>query len=276
MTTSDPTRSDTDTGTGTGTLPAPAPADTDDGTGDGAERPGDTDSGADTLVEPELEGIAVASMRVLVAGAHGKVGRRVLRRLADTGHTPVAMVRDPGQAEEVRAQGAADVVVADVTGDLAGDLAAVLPSIDAIVYSVGSGPGSGAASKAQVDQAGSDRLVELAELHLVPRYVMVSSQGAEDPSQVEGDMRAYLQAKHDADERLMASGLRWTVLRPGSLTDEVGSGMVRVTTAPARGEVSRDDVAAVIVACLTEVATVGRVLSVHSGNTLVPEAVALE
>lgn len=232
------------------------------------------DSPADTLEEPLVEPVAVASMRVLVAGAHGKVGRRVLRRLADSGHTAVAMVRDAAQSDEVIAHGAADVVVADVTDGLTEALAAVLPGIDAIVFSIGSGPEGGAASKAEVDQAGSDRLVALAEVHLVSRYVMVSSQGAEDPTQADGDFRAYLQAKHDADQNLMASALRWTVLRPGTLTDDVGHGTVRVTLGPATGEVTRDDVAAVVVACLTEPAAVGRVLSVHAGDTLVPDAVA--
>lgn len=244
--------------------------------GAGTDIPGDDLIGDESaLVQPQAEDVDIASLRVLVAGAHGKVGRRVVRRLADAGHTPLAMVRDPAQADEMRSHGAVDVVVADVTGDLADSLRAVLPSTDAIVYSVGAGPGSGAASKAEVDQAGSDKLVELAELHLVPRYVMVSSQGAEDPDQVEGDMRAYLQAKRAADDRLVASGLRWTVLRPGSLTDDVGTGTVSLTEHPARGEVTRDDLAAVVVACLTEAATVGKVLSVHSGDTLVPEAVAL-
>ena len=88
-------------------------------------------------------------------------------------------------------------------------------------------------------------------------------------------MRACLQPKADADEALAASGLQWTIVRPGSLTDDPGTGRVSLSTeSGGRGPIPRDDVAAVLAACLATPATAGTTFEAFSGDTPIAEAIA--
>jgi uncharacterized protein YbjT (DUF2867 family) len=108
----------------------------------------------------------------------------------------------------------------------------------------------------------------------VRRYVIVSSMGAADPSSGSEQMGPYLEAKHDADEALAASGLDFTIVRPGMLTDEPGSGRVELAASLGRrGQVSRDDVAAVLVAVLGAGNTIGKTFELLAGDTPIEEAV---
>ena len=210
-------------------------------------------------------------MRVLVAGSHGKIGRRVVQRLHDRGHDVVAMIRDPAQAEEMAALGGEPLVA-----DLTGDLSAAPQGCEAIVYTAGAGAGSGAAKKQTVDRAGSDKLVDAAPAAGVRRYVMVSSMGAEDPEAGDPAMRPYFEAKAQADAHLRDSPLDWTILRPGRLTDEDGSGRVDLAASLGRrGEVSRDNVADVIVALLETGRARRRTLELLDGDTQIDVALAL-
>jgi uncharacterized protein YbjT (DUF2867 family) len=103
--------------------------------------------------------------------------------------------------------------------------------------------------------------------------VMVSSIGADRPD-ASGGMRPYLEAKAEADRYLMASGLEYTIIRPGSLTDGPGTGRVRVSTELGdRGPIPRDDVAAVIAAVLDAPNTIGVTFELFGGDLLVAEAV---
>ena len=207
-------------------------------------------------------------MRVLVAGSHGGIGRRLVRLLADHGHEAVAMIRDADQADELRALGG-EPLVADLTGDVSGAPA----GCDAVVFTAGAGPGSGAAPKQTVDRGGAQKLIDAAVAHGVRRYVMVSSMGAGDPGSAGEQMRPYLEAKGQADAALRDSGLDWTVVRPGRLTEDAGTG--RVDTAESlgrRGEIPRDDVAAVLLACLERPATAGLTFEVLSGDTAIDAA----
>ena len=122
-----------------------------------------------------------------------------------------------------------------------------LHGADAVVFAAGAGPGSGPERKRTVDYGAAVKLIAAAEAAGVDRYVMVSSIGAHQPEAGQGPMRAYLQAKADADEALAASGLQWTIVRPGSLTDDPGTGLVSLSTdLGRRGPIPRDDVAAVV------------------------------
>lgn len=208
-------------------------------------------------------------MRVLVAGSNGQVGRRLVRRLVERGHVAVAMIRDPEQAGALRELGA-EPLVADLTGDVSD----TPRGCDAVVFTAGAGPGSGPGPKQTVDRGGAEKLVGAAERHGVPRYVMVSSIGAHDPA-AGGPMQPYLEAKAQADARLAASGLRWTIVRPGSLHDEPGDGLVRASAAPGdRGPVSRDDVAAVLVAVLERDDLDGVTFELFDGDETIDAALA--
>jgi uncharacterized protein YbjT (DUF2867 family) len=208
-------------------------------------------------------------MDILVAGGHGKVALRLLKLLADQGHTARGLIRKPEQAADLQAVGASPVI-----GDLENDesLAGYVKGADAVVFAAGAGPGSGAARKRTVDLGGAIKLADAAVETGVRRYVMVSSIGAEAP-EAGGSMRPYLEAKAEADAYVVASGLDCTIVRPGGLTDDPGTGLVRATRELGhRGPVPRDDVAAVLAACLTTPATIGVTFELFAGDTPIAEA----
>jgi uncharacterized protein YbjT (DUF2867 family) len=208
------------------------------------------------------------AMRVLVAGSHGKIGQRLVRLLTEQGHQPVAMIRDVDQAAELRHLGGEPLVA-----DLEGDLGAVTEGCHAVVYTAGAGAGSGAAKKETVDRQGAEKLIASAVRHGVRRFVIVSSMGADAPEEGPEQMRPYYAAKRAADDALATSGLDHTIVRPGQLTDEPGDGGVSVALSLGRsGQVSRDDVAAVLVACLTDDRTVGKTFELLDGDTPIVEA----
>ena len=211
-------------------------------------------------------------MDILVAGGHGQVALRLLTLLSERGHTARGLIRKPEQAADLRAVGAVPVL-----GDLANDpsLSPYVKGADAVVFAAGAGPGSGAARKQTVDLGGAVKLADAALATGVRRYVMVSSIGADRPEAAGDAMRAYLEAKAEADRYLSATGLDHTIVRPGSLTDDPGTGLVTVSTQPGgRGPVPRDDVAAVLAAVLTDPGTVGLTFELFAGDTPIGAALA--
>ena len=211
-------------------------------------------------------------MNILVAGGHGQIALRLLKLLAEQGHTARGLIRKPEQADDLMAVGAVPVL-----GDLENDesLSAYVEGADAVVFAAGAGPGSSADRKRTVDLGGAVKLADAAKAAGVSRYVIVSSIGADQPDVLGDSMRPYLQAKAEADAYVQASGLDWTVVRPGSLTDEPGTGRVRLTSELGnRGPVPRDDVAAVLAAVLQAPNTIGATVELFTGDTPIDEAVA--
>jgi uncharacterized protein YbjT (DUF2867 family) len=140
----------------------------------------------------------------------------------------------------------------------------------------GAGPGSGPARKRTVDYGGAVKLIDAAKANGVRRYLIVSSMGAGDPDAGAGPMRTYLQAKADADTAVRDSGLDFTIVRPGGLTDDPGTG--RVEAAPSlgrRGSITRADTAAVLLAALDTPSTIGRTFEVLEGETPIAEAIGV-
>jgi uncharacterized protein YbjT (DUF2867 family) len=183
-------------------------------------------------------------MKVLVAGAHGKTARRLVRMLAEGGHEVRGLVRKEDQMPDVEADGAEPLLVNLEVGEVEGAVGRAVEECDAIIFAAGAGPGSGAARKETMDYGGAVKLVEAAEKHGVRRYLMLSSMGAGNPGGGSEVMQPYLLAKARADERLQESDLDYTIIRPGSLTNEEGTGRIEAAEALGRrGEISRDDVA---------------------------------
>lgn len=211
-------------------------------------------------------------MDILVAGGHGQIALRLLKLLAEQGHTARGLIRSEAQADDLRAVGAVPVV-----GDLENDasLDAYVKGADAVVFAAGAGPGSGDARKKTVDLGGAVKLADAAVATGVRRYVMVSSIGADNPAAGGETMGAYLSAKAAADEYVLGTGLAATIVRPGSLTDEPGTGLVTVSTAFGnRGPVTRDDVAAVLAYVLGAPETAGLTFELFNGETPIAEAVS--
>jgi uncharacterized protein YbjT (DUF2867 family) len=203
-------------------------------------------------------------MDVVIAGGHGQVARRLARLLTARGDRVRGLIRNPDHAEDLRRDGA-EPVVADMERE--DDLSPHLGGADAVVFAAGAGPGSGPDRKRTVDLGAAVKLAEGAQRAGVTRYLMVSSIGAHDPSAGPEPMRPYLEAKAEADAAVLATGLDVTIVRPGSLTDDPGTGLVELRAEPGgRGPIPRDDVAAVLVACLDNKETIGLTFEAFSGD----------
>lgn len=204
-------------------------------------------------------------------GGHGKVALRLLRLLAGDGHRGRGVIRKAEQAADLQAAGAEAVLCDLERGD---DLRPHLDTADVIVFAAGAGPGSGPERKRTVDYGAAVTSMQAASDLGVPRFVIVSSIGTHDVAGAAEAMRPYLQAKRDADDALKHSGLEWTIVKPGHLTDARGSGRVQVSrTFGGRGDVSRDDVALVLLECLQAPNTIGVEFELFEGEVPAREAV---
>ena len=220
-------------------------------------------------------------MKILIAGANGNTGYRLVRLLAGGDHEVRAMIRDPAQAGRMEEAGAEPFV-----SDLEGDPSPAVAGRRAVLFCAGGGRGSGPEKKETVDHMGAVKLIEAAEAGGADRFILLSSIRIEYPDTWPERLRVYLIAKEKADRRLMASGLGYTIVRPGRLTDEPGTG--RIAAAQRLGgrgeqdgregrwgdEISRDDTAAVMAACLELENTRGKAIEVLAGEAPIREALA--
>lgn len=211
-------------------------------------------------------------MRIAIAGAHGQIGLRLVRILVGRGDDVVGLIRNPDHAPEVAAAGA-QPVVCDLEHASATEVSEAIGAADAVVFAAGAGPGSGAERKLTMDRDGAVKLLDATQ-PAAPRYVMVSAVGAQSPPPGDGVFEVYLRAKAEADAAVTASGRDWVIVRPGGLTDAPGAGTVRVDTDPFRGQVSRDDVAAVLAAVVADERALGQILYVNGGDLPIAEALA--
>lgn len=211
-------------------------------------------------------------MDIAIAGGHGQIARLLTRRLAGAGDRVRALIRAPSHRDDVTADGAEPVVL-DLEEATASDVAQAIAGCDAVVFAAGAGAGSGAARKETVDYGAAVKLIEAARAAGVPRYVMVSAMGTDEPPEGDDVFSVYLRAKARADRALMDSDLDWTVVRPGRLTDEEATGRVAAARHVERGGIPRDDVAAVLAAVLHSTPA-NTVFELVSGDVPVAQAVA--
>ncbi|QNG36100.1 SDR family oxidoreductase [Geodermatophilaceae bacterium NBWT11] len=218
-------------------------------------------------------------MRIVIAGAHGQIARRLGRLLAGRGDTVVGIVRNPDHTTDLTADGV-DPVVLDLEQASADQVTDVVRGADAVVFAAGGGPDSGVARKDTVDRGAAVLLADAAEAAGVRPYLLVSSIGADSvadgavPEGMDDGFVAYLRAKLAAEQDVLPrTGLDTTVLRPVTLTDGPGVGTVELAPHVEHGEVTRDDVAAVLAALLDHPAP-GVVVELNGGSTPIDEAVA--
>jgi cytosine deaminase len=212
-------------------------------------------------------------VRVAIAGGHGQIALRLARIMSQRGDDVVALIRNADHADEVRNAGAEPAVV-DLEHASEAEVANAISGADAVVFAAGAGPGSGSARKETMDYGGAVKLIAAAKQAGVGRYVIVSSMGADPNASGNDTFSVYLRAKGRADDAVRASGLDATVVRPGGLTNEAGTGRVKLGERLSRGQVPRDDVAAVLAAVLDSPSTIGRTADLIGGDTPIAEAVA--
>lgn len=211
--------------------------------------------------------------RTLIIGGHGKVALRLTPLLVAAGHQVSSVIRDPDQRGDVEA-GGADAVIADVQQLTTDELAAIASGHEALVWLAGAGGGDPDRTKA-VDHLAAVRSMDAAAASGLRRYVMLSYLGAGLDHGVDPDSSffAYAEAKAAADDHLRRSTLDWTILGPGSLTLDAGTGCIELADHPEADSVSRDDVAAVAAAAIDHPATIGRTLNFNAGPTPISEAI---
>lgn len=211
---------------------------------------------------------------VAVVGGHGQVARLLHPLLRDAGHVPVALVRNDTHRAALEAAGA-EVRLLDIEAADEGDVAAALDGCDAVVFAAGGGPDGNIERKRTVDLEGSLKSVAGARAAGITRFVQISAIGVDDPPADDASpvWRAYVEAKRDADAALRESGLDWTILRPGRLTDDPGTGRVALGPDVARAEIPRADVAAAVAAVLDDPTSAGHQWDLVTGDVPVVLAV---
>jgi uncharacterized protein YbjT (DUF2867 family) len=203
-------------------------------------------------------------MNVLIAGAHGQVGQHITTLLGQGDHDARGMVRDEGQVSDIEALGTEAVVA-----DLKQDVTHAVRGCDAVIFAAG----SGGEDVEGVDRDGAIRLIEAAEGQDAERFVMLSSINADNPEDSPDALREYLQAKAEADKRLRSSSLTYTIVRPGPLTNESGTGQIETGDDLDRdGDIPRADVAQTLVAALEMERTYGRTFEILAGDEQIEDA----
>ncbi|MFO8030477.1 MAG: SDR family oxidoreductase [Cyclonatronaceae bacterium] len=208
-------------------------------------------------------------MKIAVLGAHGQIAMLLHPILKSNGHDVVGLIRNPDHADEVQSAGARPVICDVEAHD---DISEAVGHVDAVVFAAGAGPGSGAERKWTVDRDGAIKLMGAAKKNDVRRYVMISAMKVEEPRGNEV-FQEYQKAKSEADKALRGSGLDWTILRPGRLTDDLPKGRIELGTDLESGEIPRSDVAAVVAEVLDTPESAGYQWDVASGTIPIETAI---
>lgn len=217
------------------------------------------------------------SKRIVIAGGHGKIAQILTEMLTDRGDQVVGLIRNLDHTADIQALGGEPVLLDLEHADFE-EVIEALQDADAVVFAAGAGPGSGAVRKDTVDRAAAVLMADAADAAGVTRFVQISAMGAGEPiaDSVDEVFAAYLEAKTAAEQDLAKRDeLEWTILRPGLLTDDELTGLVSLTgPSTVRGDVTRADVAAVVVALLDNPASIGKTLTLIGGEVPIADAVA--
>lgn len=208
-------------------------------------------------------------MKITVVGAHGSIAMKLHPLLIESGHSVRGIIRKEGQKEELIELGV-EPVVCDI--EKTEDISEAVGDADGVLFAAGAGPGSGAERKWTVDHDGAIKLIDAAKKNNIERYLMISAMGLDTPRGNEV-FREYQKAKAEADEALQKSGLDYVIIKPGRLTDAPGTGRVALAEKLDRGEIPREDVAAVLAEIFTTPGLSKITLDLVSGEDSIEEAV---
>lgn len=199
--------------------------------------------------------------KILIIGAGGKVGRFLARNLSETGLSTVAMVRNKGKCNFPES---IDVV----EGDLEQDFSHIMDGCSTVIFTAGSGGKTGLDKTFLVDLWGAKKPIDFAKESNIKHFIMVSSRGADHPDLGPVSIKPYLIAKHFADEYLIHSGLNYTVLRPGELIDDLGTGLISIDRPTERQQqiISREDTAKVIQFCIENPVVNRKIYELYKGD----------
>ncbi|MGA9589270.1 MAG: SDR family oxidoreductase [Salegentibacter sp.] len=202
---------------------------------------------------------------VLVAGANGNTGRIIINLLKESkNYLPIAMVRKQEQKNHFKKEN-----VSTVLADLEEDLSRAVKNAEKVIFAAG----SKGKNVVGVDQEGAKRLIDAAKNAEVKKFVMLSSMGADNPT-ISEELEDYLRAKGNADDYLRDSGLDYTIVRPGALTDEEGTGKIQLEEKlEKQGKISREDVAQTLVEVLEDGVKQNRVFEILTGEVPIETAV---
>lgn len=213
-------------------------------------------------------------MRVAIAGGHGQIAQLILKSLAEQGHEGVGLIRNPDHAADLVVVGGIPVVI-DLEKVDVETLATDLAGVDAVVFAAGGGPNSGPERKQTMDRDGAILLADAAERADVRRYVLISALATDDFDPESDDVfQIYLKAKSEADANVRERDLDWTIIRPGGLTNDEGTGNVQLAESTGRGSIPRADVAGLVVSCLVDGLAVRQQFEAISGDQPINEALA--
>lgn len=203
--------------------------------------------------------------KILIAGAHGTTGKKIVSILkGSSNYEPIAMVRNKEQVAHFKEKG-----IQTVLGDLEGDVSEVTSNIDRVIFAAG----SGGKNVIGVDQDGAKKLIQASKEKGVKKFVMLSSMGADNPEEAT-QLKDYLKAKHNADEYLKTSGINYSIVRPGALTNDDGKGKIEIGAKLNKsGEISRQDVAETLVSSLNDTIAKNKTFEILKGDTSIKEAI---
>ena len=205
-------------------------------------------------------------MKVLVIGANGNTATRLIRRLAQGAHDPIAMIRHPGQRPKFD-----DLGVPTVLADVEYPIDHAVAGCDAVIFAAGSGGKTGKDKTVLVDQLGAIRSMVAAQVNGARRYIMLSSIGNDIHST--SPIAHYHKAKAHADNHLLETDLDYTIVCPGRLTDDEGTGKVAISQdLHGRGLTSRENLAETLALCLDRPNTIGKRFSLLDGDVPLREA----
>ncbi|MBS8264135.1 SDR family NAD(P)-dependent oxidoreductase [Mesobacillus boroniphilus] len=211
-------------------------------------------------------------MKVLVVGANGQIGKQLVDLLNESSeHEVRAMLREPEQTPEFEDKGV-ETTIASLEGTVE-DIASAAKGCDAIVFAAGSGGHTGLDKTLLVDLDGAVKTVEAAEQVGIGRFIMVSALQAHKRENWSEVIKPYYVAKHYADRALLQSSLNYTIIRPGGLLNEPGTGKVQIAENLKTGTIPRVDVAKTILACLNEESAFKKSFDLISGDMDIAEAI---